>query len=138
LRFSFSPLLQLLSSRFDAHVLLNGLAEKRSMRSITKHFANLVKVDNHIHTSSSATASHLLDYVRRCYHSKKDTVVLSGGRTIGSVVDGVTKDIDSMTLDSLGMNEGDTFGRFDRWKTLYLPFSDNDMRQGRMLFVFCV
>ena len=34
-----------------------------------------------------------------------------------------------MTLDSLGMNDGDYFGRFDKWNALYLPFQDDAMRQ---------
>ncbi len=66
----------------------------------------------------------MLDYVKRSYRAHKDTVVLPG-KTVGEVVEAVAKNIESMTLDSLGMNEGDTFGRFDRWRSLYMPFSNN-------------
>ncbi len=59
----------------------------------------------------------------------KDLVVLPGGQTVGSVISNVAPDIDAMTLDSLGMNDGETFGRFDKWNALYLPFQDDAMRQ---------
>ena len=44
-------------------------------------------------------------------------------------MEAVAPDVNQMTLDSLGMNDGDTFGRFDKWNELYLPFQDDDMRR---------
>ena len=121
--------LRLLATRYDAHVLLNSEAEKNSMRNVTRHFTNLIKVDNHVHTSSASTAQHLLDYVKRQYHEKKDVVVLKGGVTLGQVIEKVSPKVDNLTLDLLGMNDGDTFGRFDKWNKLYLPFQNDEMRQ---------
>ncbi len=63
--------LKLLSVRFDAHILLNGNVEKNSMKSNPKHFTNCVKVDCHLHTSSCATAEHLLDFVKRSFKENK-------------------------------------------------------------------
>ncbi len=120
--------LKLLSVRFDAHILLNGNAEKNSMKGNAKHFTNMVKVDNHLHTSSCATAEHLLSFVKRSYASRRSALVLPG-QTLGQVVDRVAPVVENMTLDSLGMNDGDTFGRFDKWNALYLPFQDDAMRQ---------
>lgn len=140
--------LKLMSVRFDAHILLNGNVEKNSMKSNPKHFTNSVKVDCHLHTSSCATAEHLLDFVKRSYKEhkviwvlfvclffprlncfRKDVVVLPGGVTVGSVIERISTNVESMTLDSLGMNDGETFGRFDKWNALYLPFQDDAMRQ---------
>ena len=80
--------LKLLSVRFDAHVLLNGSAEKNSMKNSPKHFTTMVKVDNHLHTSSCATAHHLLQFVKRSYEEEKDTLVLEN-TTLGQVVERV-------------------------------------------------
>lgn len=48
---------------------------------------------------------------------------------MGEVIERISSNVESMTLDSLGMNDGETFGRFDKWNALYLPFQDDAMRQ---------
>lgn len=122
--------LKLLSTKYDAHVLLNGTSEKNLLKKMPKHFINLIKVDNHVHTSSAATAEHLLNFVKRTYHVHKDLEVLQDGTTVGQVIERVSPHgVENITLDSMGMNDGETFGRFDKWNALYLPFQDDLMRQ---------
>lgn len=70
--------LELLTARFNLHVLLNGERETQAQKSVPhRDFYNVRKVDTHVHHSASMNQKHLLRFIKHKLKTVPDEVVIN-------------------------------------------------------------
>ncbi len=117
--------LEVLSAKFNLHVLLNETRELEAQKSVPhRDFYNCRKVDTHVHHSACMNQKHLLRFIK---HKLKccpnDAVVFRDGRflTLGEVFKSLNLTAYDLSIDTLDMHANNTFHRFDRFNLKYNP-----------------
>jgi AMP deaminase len=120
--------LELLTAKFNLHVLLNEGREFAAQKSVPhRDFYNVRKVDTHIHHSACMNQKYLLQFIKKklrlnpdeIVYAKKDTGELL---TLGGVFNSLNLTGYDLSIDTLDMHAAhDTFHRFDRFNLKYNP-----------------
>eukprot|EP00455_Lapot_gusevi_P012468 TRINITY_DN1592_c0_g2_i1.p1 TRINITY_DN1592_c0_g2~~TRINITY_DN1592_c0_g2_i1.p1 ORF type:complete len:649 (+),score=201.73 TRINITY_DN1592_c0_g2_i1:111-2057(+) len=122
--------LEILNHKYQLYEVLNWNIEEDSTRDDPVDFYKIAKVDNHIHLAAAMTSSHLLNFILDKFHTcPNDVVMMKDGRgvSLGELFSNL--DVDSLTIDSLGVTGGKRmFHRFDYFNAAYNPFGATDMR----------
>ncbi|MED6280106.1 AMP deaminase 3 [Characodon lateralis] len=126
--------LNLLSSKFHLHEMLNEMAELKELKSVPhRDFYNVRKVDTHIHAAACMSQKHLLTFIQERYKSDKDRVVLEKDgqeMTLQEVFHSLSMDAYDLTVDSLDVHAGrQTFHRFDKFNSKYNPMGASELRE---------
>ncbi|RQM28698.1 hypothetical protein B5M09_008035, partial [Aphanomyces astaci] len=125
--------LQLLESRFNLHVLLNGDRELVSQKAVPhRDFYNIRKVDTHIHHSACMNQKHLLRFIKSKLKSNPgEIVIFRDGRfmTLSEVFRSLNLTAYDLSVDTLDMHASNTFHRFDRFNLKYNPAGQSRLRE---------
>ncbi|KAK6589728.1 hypothetical protein RS030_1149 [Cryptosporidium xiaoi] len=128
--------LKFLLQSYQLYTLFNGKFENELTRNnIETGFYNVYKVDTHVHHSACMSQKHLLKYIRKCYMTDKDSIVLYNQDNVGSTLGQVFKSILGCTDQNkstvhFNMDVIRTcFQRYDRFNEKYNLFGSNVMRE---------
>eukprot|EP00697_Spironema_sp_BW2_P010243 gnl/Spiro4/25393_TR12662_c0_g1_i1.p1 gnl/Spiro4/25393_TR12662_c0_g1~~gnl/Spiro4/25393_TR12662_c0_g1_i1.p1 ORF type:complete len:748 (-),score=211.67 gnl/Spiro4/25393_TR12662_c0_g1_i1:98-2341(-) len=126
--------LELLSSFFKLHLLLNEERELAEMKTVPhRDFYNVRKVDTHVHLASSMNSKHLVTYMKQVLKATPDDPVLStpdGILTLRQVFEKLSISSYDLSVDVLDMKcDKQTFQRFDRFNLKYNPCGQTELRE---------
>jgi AMP deaminase len=125
--------LELLSARFNLHVLLNETRETEAQKSVPhRDFYNVRKVDTHVHHSACMNQKHLLRFIKyKLRHHPNEAVIFRDGRflTLGEVFKSLNLTAYYLSIDTLDMHANNTFHRFDRFNLKYNPAGQSRLRE---------
>lgn len=125
--------LELLSAKFNLHVLLNSTRELDAQKSVPhRDFYNIRKVDTHVHHSASMSQKHLLRFIKhKLRHHPNEVVIERDGKplTLGEVFVSLQLTAYDLSIDTLDMHAHDTFHRFDRFNLKYNPAGQSRLRE---------
>jgi AMP deaminase len=126
--------LQLLSLRFQMHLLLNDEAERLEQMTVPhRDFYNVRKVDTHIHHSSCMNQKHLLRFIKKKLKTEPNTPVIErDGRvlTLAGVFDSLGITAYELSVDTLDVHaDKRTVQRFDRFNNKYSPLGESRLRE---------
>lgn len=126
--------LQLLSHKFQMHLLLNEEAERYEQMAVPhRDFYNVRKVDTHIHHASCMNQKHLLRFIKKKMKTEPDMPVIErDGRvlTLAEVFESVNLSAYDLSVDTLDVHaDKRTIHRFDRFNTKYNPLGESRLRE---------
>lgn len=126
--------LQLLTLRFQMHMLLNDEAERLEQMTVPhRDFYNVRKVDTHIHHSSCMNQKHLLRFIKKKLKTEPSTPVLErDGRilTLAGVFESLGMTAYDLSVDTLDVHaDKRTVQRFDRFNNKYSPLGESRLRE---------
>jgi len=125
--------LELLSARFELHVLLNDTRELDVQKSVPhRDFYNIRKVDTHVHHSACMNQKHLLRFIKsKLKNNTNEAVIFRDGRflTLGEVFESLSLTAYDLSIDTLDMHANNTFHRFDRFNLKYSPAGQSRLRE---------
>jgi AMP deaminase len=125
--------LELLSARFNLHVLLNESRELDAQKSVPhRDFYNTRKVDTHVHHSACMNQKHLLRFIKhKLRYHPNEAVIFRDGRflTLGEVFKSLNLTAYYLSIDTLDMHANNTFHRFDRFNLKYNPAGQSRLRE---------
>ncbi|KAF7422467.1 AMP deaminase [Pleurotus ostreatus] len=114
--------LKYLSSKFTMYTLLNESQELAEM-----------KVDTHVHHSSSMNQKHLLRFIKhKMKRSPQDVVIFRDGAelTLEQVFQSLKLTAYDLSIDTLDMHaHSDSFHRFDKFNLKYNPIGESRLRE---------
>ncbi|KAJ7845375.1 hypothetical protein B0H14DRAFT_3109050 [Mycena olivaceomarginata] len=114
--------LKYLASKFEMYSLLNEFQELSDM-----------KVDTHVHHSSSMNQKHLLRFIKsKMKRSPKDVVIFRDGAalTLEQVFQSLKLTAYDLSIDTLDMHaHSDSFHRFDKFNLKYNPIGESRLRE---------
>jgi len=123
---SASRMLEILEHLYSLYVMVNDEREKELVKKFQSDFYSIIKVDNHVHASSSMYIVEFLNYVRSVVErdGKKKLFLSSDGKkqSLRDLFQDHSLDPDGLTIDSLGMRAESTIGRIDKYIALQDPF----------------
>ena len=125
--------LEVLSAKFNLHVLLNSVRENDAQKSVPhRDFYNIRKVDTHVHHSAAMNQKHLLRFIKMKLRTVPNEVVIyRDGKhlTLGDVFKSLKLTAYDLSIDTLDMHANDTFHRFDRFNLKYNPAGQSRLRE---------
>jgi AMP deaminase len=126
--------LQLLTLRFQMHLLLNDESERLEQMTVPhRDFYNVRKVDTHIHHSSCMNQKHLLRFIKKKLKTEPDTpVLMRDGHvlTLAGVFDSLGITAYDLSVDTLDVHaDKRTVQRFDRFNNKYSPLGESRLRE---------
>ena len=102
--FSFSKRrLDLMSSCFIIHNLLNSKIESKSVQFTKRSGDQLLRVDTHVHAASAMTSKHLLHFIKKQIKDHPNTIVNQNGDTLIKMLENLGYNSNNLTLDSLAV-----------------------------------
>eukprot|EP01034_Spumella_vulgaris_P023432 gene23432-29650_t len=132
LSYSFKRL-EILSAKFNLHVLLNETRELEAQKSVPhRDFYNCRKVDTHVHHSACMNQKHLLRFIKHKLKTcPNENVVVRDGQllTLGEVFQSLNLTAYDLSIDTLDMHANNTFYRFDRFNLKYNPAGQSRLRE---------
>lgn len=125
--------LELLSAKFNLHILLNEERENEATKSVPhRDFYNVRKVDTHVHHSACMNQKHLLRFIKKKLRNNPDEVVVyRDGKflTLGEVFKSLQLTAYDLSIDTLDMHANNTFHRFDKFNLKYNPAGQSRLRE---------
>lgn len=125
--------LELLSAKFNLHILLNEERENEATKSVPhRDFYNVRKVDTHVHHSACMNQKHLLRFIKKKLRNNPDEVVVyRDGKflTLGEVFKSLNLTAYDLSIDTLDMHANNTFHRFDKFNLKYNPAGQSRLRE---------
>jgi AMP deaminase len=125
--------LEVLSAKFNLHVLLNSARETEAQKSVPhRDFYNVRKVDTHVHHSACMNQKHLLRFIKsKLKNHPNEVVIFRDGNflTLGEVFKSLKLTAYDLSIDTLDMHANNTFHRFDRFNLKYNPAGKSKLRE---------
>ena len=130
--YSFTQL-ELLTSLFDLHEILNKTRESDASRLVPyRDFYNIRKVDTHVHHSACMSQTHLLKFIKnKLLNHSQDIVCHRDGKdmSLAEVFESLHLSGADLSIDTLDMHAHNTFCRFDRFNLKYNPAGQSMLRE---------